>query len=88
MPPDLEKYRKHVERFDLSEEQKVELIHTVWTIMESFVDRAFGIDPVQQSRPKGVDQDSNVAAKGVQSHFQPLTRTFDRSAGNAGEGED
>ena len=46
MPPDIEKYRKHVDRFDLSEDQKVELIHTVWRFMESFADRAFGLDSV------------------------------------------
>ncbi len=47
---DIEKYRKYVEGFDLTEEQKTELIKSVWTIMESFVDRAFGLHPAQQCR--------------------------------------
>lgn len=41
-------YRHHVERFDIPEGQKLELLHAVWQIMRSFVDRAFGDDPVQQ----------------------------------------
>ncbi|QLH40629.1 MAG: hypothetical protein HWD60_19165 [Defluviicoccus sp.] len=48
MPPDLEKYRPYVDGFDLSEAQKAELIHSVWAIMESFADRAFGLHPVQR----------------------------------------
>ena len=44
---DITPYRKFVDGFDLTEEQKVELIHTVWNMMESFVDRAFGLHPLQ-----------------------------------------
>lgn len=47
MTPDTEKYRAYVDGFDLTEERKIELIHTVWRIMQSFADRAFGDDPVQ-----------------------------------------
>ena len=49
MTPDIEKYRRFVDHYDLTEAQKVELIHSVWAIMESFVDRAFGLDSVQIS---------------------------------------
>lgn len=48
MPLDLEKYRPYVDHFDLSDAQKAELIQTVWSMMESFVDQAFGTHPVQQ----------------------------------------
>lgn len=50
---DLEKYRKHVAHFDLPEEKKTELLRIVWKIMQSFVDRAFGDDPVQLARGRG-----------------------------------
>lgn len=50
LAPDLDRYRRHVEHFDLSEAQKTDLLHAVWRIMQSFVDRAFGDDPVQQVR--------------------------------------
>lgn len=48
MKPDIQKYRKFVDHLDLSEEEKIELIHTVWGIMEAFVDQAFGLHPSQQ----------------------------------------
>lgn len=48
MGPDFEKYRPLLDEFDLNEGQKDELIAAVWSIMGSFVDRAFGDDPVQQ----------------------------------------
>ena len=48
MLPDIAKYSHHLDSFDLSEERKVELIRTVWGIMEGFVDQAFGAHPVQQ----------------------------------------
>lgn len=35
--------------FDLSNDEKKQLIQTVWTIMEGFVDRALGDDPVQSA---------------------------------------
>lgn len=45
---DVDKYRPYVDHFDLSEEQKDELLEAIWSLMESFVDRSFGEDPVQQ----------------------------------------
>lgn len=45
---DLSRYRRHVEHLDLPDAQKDELLLALWRIMESFVDRAFGDDPVQQ----------------------------------------
>ena len=68
MSLDIRKYRRHVDGFDLTEEQKDDLIRTVWAILESFVDRAFGPYSVQQDcgqfspnsmTPKGITIDSN-----------------------------
>ena len=42
---------------DLSKEQKIELIHDLWNIMQSFVDRAFGVHPLQQLRNKNLNSD-------------------------------
>jgi len=48
MPPDIEKYHRFVAHFDIPDAQKHELIHIVWRMMQSFTDRAFGDDSVQQ----------------------------------------
>lgn len=45
---DLSRYRRHVDHLDLPDEKKDEMLRVLWTIAQSFVDRAFGLDPVQQ----------------------------------------
>lgn len=47
MAQDIQKYRRHVESFDLTDQGKDELIRVVKSIMQNFADRAFGDDPVQ-----------------------------------------
>jgi len=44
---DVKKYLPFLEELELSRERKEEIIRTVWGIMESQVDLAFGIHPVQ-----------------------------------------
>lgn len=61
MKPDIEKYRKYVDHFDITEEHKIELIHIMWNFMGNFVDRAFGVDSVQTCldiKTKKIGQDS------------------------------
>ena len=61
MQPDMKKYLPMLDEFDMSHEHKVQFIHDLWRIMESFVDRAFGIHPTQQcgNKDRGFDlQDS------------------------------
>lgn len=48
-PKDMEHYRKLVAAIDLPDEQKDECIRTVFNIVSSFVDQAFGLHPVQLS---------------------------------------
>ena len=65
MQPDVEKYLPYLEEFDIPRAKKVELIHTVAAIMESFVDRAFGLHPVQlsqgdQGRPDSADERDRI----------------------------
>lgn len=93
MPPDLEKYRPYVDGFDLSEAQKAELIHSVWAIMESFADRAFGLHPVQRVALSGSGEDLNgrpdrvsFQQDSVKSHFRNAARLARRQKGIDHEG--
>jgi hypothetical protein len=45
---DWDLYGSYLEGSDLSDEQKRELIETLWNIVVAFVDLGFGIHPVQQ----------------------------------------
>lgn len=50
MPLDVEKYRHYVAGFNLSPEEQTELIRNVWTVLEGFVDQAYGRHPHQRCR--------------------------------------
>lgn len=45
MPVDLKQFLPFVEHCDLTEEQKLELLADLWSIMESFADDAWGLSP-------------------------------------------
>ncbi len=81
MTPDLEKLHPYVDRFDLTEAQKVELIHDMWRFMESFVDRAFGLDSVQLCGPFEPTGDSITPADGIESKAYGLRYDFKKLAG-------
>ncbi|MAU41064.1 MAG: hypothetical protein CMF31_05525 [Kordiimonas sp.] len=48
-PPkcDIEKYREHVQEFDLTPDEEAELLKSLWLIMAAFVDLGFGGDSIQ-----------------------------------------
>ncbi len=50
MPPDLTKYRAYVDHFDLTQDQKDDLIQTLYAMMQNRVACAFGRDSVQLAR--------------------------------------
>lgn len=52
MLADVEKYRRYVDRFDLSDEQKAELIILMWEIVQVFADRALALEPQQLVTPR------------------------------------
>lgn len=47
MQPDIEKYRQYLDHLDIEDEKKIELIHTVWLILQNGFDRALGEDSTQ-----------------------------------------
>jgi hypothetical protein len=44
---DLSKYRSHLAHMHLSADREADILVAIWRMMGSFVDRAFGDDPVQ-----------------------------------------
>ena len=61
MTPDMDKYLPMVEHYDLPDAEKRELILALWSIMEAFVDRAFGMDPTTMALDSA--QQSNFSGK-------------------------
>ncbi|XOV77450.1 MAG: hypothetical protein ACFHVJ_10865 [Aestuariibacter sp.] len=46
-PDELEKLLPYTDKMNLSKAQRIEIVKTVWGLMESFVDEALGLHPVQ-----------------------------------------
>ena len=67
MPVDVQKYRKHLDGFDLTEAEKADLIHSLWTIMESFADRAFGLNTALPGAARDAWRESRGQTDGVDS---------------------
>ena len=70
----LEKYRAHLDEFDLSDEQKTEMIEALWRVAEAATDMAYGIDPVHLLNPAN-DNDSQGESNVVElfKRFAPMT---------------
>lgn len=47
MPADMKQFLPYVEHCDLTENQKLEILADLWSIMESFADEAWGLCPTQ-----------------------------------------
>ena len=52
MITDITKYRKHVDQFDLTEEEKVELVNAVAMIVESVFDRHLNVNQLKTNEKK------------------------------------
>jgi hypothetical protein len=82
LPLDVKKYQSHLEDFDMTEEQKLELLETLWSIMAAFVDLGFGIDAVQyifrDNGPNSLDSGGDEAEEMKHSsrfnHIALITR--------------
>jgi hypothetical protein len=63
---DVEYYQAFLDDEDITEEQKKELIETIWNIVVTFVDLGFGIEPVQQAIEAGQNdtQDKSLSDSG------------------------
>lgn len=47
MPLDLDKYRPHLDGFDLTDDQKTAMIEALWSIAEAVTDLAYGVQSTQ-----------------------------------------
>lgn len=62
MLPDIDKYMPYLDEFDMSREEKADLIRTVWGFVEAYADKAFGLHPCQEAR--GYQGEFNLQSQG------------------------
>ena len=53
LPCNVDKYMKHFENMDITDEEAITLIHMLYDIMTAFVDLGFAIHPVQNRTLSG-----------------------------------
>lgn len=71
MRPDIKKYLPMLDGYDMNHEQKVQFIHDLWHVMESFVDQAFGVHPVQQVGDENTKLDLQGTMQTIESSHNP-----------------
>lgn len=77
---DFDKYLSYAEKWDMSDEQKRELIATLYSIMFGFVDLGFGVDVVNQACGKTENKPGKptlTASNGVKCQHKLLTERFE-----------
>lgn len=67
MSLNLDKYRHHLDDYDMSETQKTEFIKAIALIAESLADRAFGLGSIHQIKLPKQPQNCTQSAQMVQS---------------------
>jgi hypothetical protein len=74
MITDISPYREYVDQFDLTEEQKVELVNAVWVILENYFDQQLGLNQLKllEKEPK----------KSIDSELQ--ASIIEKTLGNTG----
>lgn len=71
MITDLTPYRKHVYQFDLTEEEKIELVNAVWKLVDSVLDCHLRLNQFTDTKPSVSLTESNrpkSAKTNTQSH--------------------
>lgn len=79
MTLDAEEFLHHLEDIDLPLAKKVEIIHSVAAIMQSGVDRAWGVHSTQLCPARTRLADSRESVAEVDLEDQSLKSTFDRA---------
>lgn len=90
---DVALYEEYLSDWDLSDEEKIEFLQALWSIIVAFVDLGFGIHPVQQAM--GADAGENSGSDKIRAlspddvitslHKGPTTR-FEEAAGRQHNG--
>ena len=80
MKLDVEKYLHHLDDPNLSRAQKEQIIRTVWSFMEAFVDQAFGLHPVQKIYGRAANDNLQNQKTPIDSKKTPVSYCFGNAA--------
>lgn len=84
---DKEKYLSELEDTDLTEEQKIDMLQALWSIMEAFVDLGFGINSIHQFFSELAAESSESGMDRVESGNGKCRENFEDAADCSGAKE-
>ena len=84
---DKEKYLPELEGTDLTEEQKIEMLQALWSIMEAFVDLGFGVNSIHQFFSERAAESSESGTDRVESGNGKCRGNFEDAADSSGAKE-
>lgn len=58
----MDRYREIVAKIDVPLERKDEVIRSIANLLQAFIDKAFGVDPVQLATQSGISDSFQTAA--------------------------
>ena len=73
---DVERFQHHLDETDLSEAEKAQYLHIIWSIIMEFIDLGYGVHPVQQicgQVTEGACDGDHAGASLLSSEAQPKT---------------
>lgn len=79
MPLEIEKYMPFMEGLELPHAQKEDFLRVVWGLMESCVDQAFGMHPVQQAKSEAQTSRLHAPSRAVDSNHISIANSFTRA---------
>lgn len=83
---DVEKYRHHLDRLNLSEEDRIALVHTMRAMADALIDIELGQDSTQLCQREDVQIESDLAADMIEFK-QSLTAISNKAARNQNAAE-
>ena len=83
MTLDPERYRHHLEEFEMTPEQDNELPRTLWNITMAFVDLGWGVDSIHNIFAQMVDKSLNSAENHVESKDKSKKKSIESAAKTA-----
>ncbi len=64
---DVDRYQAYLDNSDLSDREKHDFLHALWSVIVAFVDLGYGIHPAQSETGEVINLAAEFAARGSQS---------------------
>ncbi len=82
MALDVEKYLPYLDEYDWARDEKVEMLRSLWRMMEAQADKAFGLNSLQLSCGQLHQSSLRNQQSSVDSKDQSISKSYGEAANN------